>query len=55
MAAEAAARPGDQIGREESVQEVEDARIDVGFVPPGLADGPVQIAPVGGGGPGLVI
>jgi hypothetical protein len=41
MAAEAAARRCDQIGREESVQEVKYARIDVGFVLSSLADGPV--------------
>ena len=47
MAAEAAARRGDQVSREESVQEIENARIDVGFVLSGLADGPVQLAPIG--------
>ena len=55
MAAEAAARRGDQIGREESVQEIENARIDVGFVLSGLADGPVQLAPVGIGGRGRAV
>lgn len=55
IAAVAAARPGDQLGRGKGVQEIEDARIDVGFVSARLAYGPVEIAAIGVGGRGRAV
>ena len=45
----------DQIGRGKGVQEIEDARIDVGFVSARLANGPVEIAAIGIGGRGRAV
>ena len=46
LPAEAAARLGYQVSREQTVQEVKDARVHIRFVAPRMGNCPVNVAPV---------
>jgi hypothetical protein len=49
LATEAAARPRDEVARQQLLHEVEDARIDRGLGAPRPGERPVEVAPIGVG------